>query len=85
MDLRIVPVFALLYLVSHIDRGNLGNAKIEGLSKSLHLVGNQYNIASTVFFVPYILFGQSHFHNHQLYRLTKSRNPIEHGAQEDAS
>ncbi|KAJ5812477.1 hypothetical protein N7474_008778 [Penicillium riverlandense] len=34
----------------------MGNAKIEGMNDDLHLVGNQYNIASTLFFVPYIIF-----------------------------
>ncbi|KAG9501836.1 hypothetical protein J7337_007531 [Fusarium musae] len=43
--------------VAHIDRGNIGNAKIEGMDKDLGLVGNQYNIANTIFFVPYIIFG----------------------------
>ncbi|KAI1393116.1 major facilitator superfamily domain-containing protein [Hypoxylon trugodes] len=56
MDIRIVPVMALLYLCSHIDRGNIGNAKIEGMDKAIGLTGNQYNIASTIFFVPYIIF-----------------------------
>ncbi|KAF4882862.1 putative transporter [Colletotrichum fructicola] len=46
----------ILYLLSHIDRGNIGNAKIEGMDKDLGLTGNQYNIASTIFFVPYIIF-----------------------------
>jgi hypothetical protein len=49
---------AVLYLLAHIDRGNIGNAKIEGMDKDLGLVGNQYNIASTIFFVPYIIFGK---------------------------
>lgn len=49
---------AILYLLAHIDRGNIGNAKIEGMDKDLGLVGNQYNIASTIFFVPYIIFGR---------------------------
>jgi hypothetical protein len=49
---------AVLYLLAHIDRGNIGNAKIEGMDKDLGLVGNQYNIASTIFFVPYIIFGR---------------------------
>lgn len=35
----------------------MGNAKIEGINEDLSLVGNQYNIASTLFFVPYIIFG----------------------------
>ncbi|KIW11224.1 hypothetical protein PV08_10524 [Exophiala spinifera] len=56
IDVRLVPVMALLYVVSQVDRANLGNAKIEGLDKDLGLTGNQYNIASTIFFVPYIIF-----------------------------
>ncbi|KAI9040630.1 MFS general substrate transporter [Aspergillus affinis] len=42
--------------MAHIDRANIGNAKIEGMDKDLGLVGNQYNIASTIFFAPYIVF-----------------------------
>ncbi|KAF2015069.1 MFS general substrate transporter [Aaosphaeria arxii CBS 175.79] len=56
IDYRLVPVMAVLYLLAHIDRGNIGNAKIEGMDKDLGLTGNQYNIASTIFFVPYIIF-----------------------------
>lgn len=33
----------------------LGNARIEGLLGSLHMNGTQYNIAVSLFFVPYIL------------------------------
>ena len=57
IDFRLIPVMSVLYLLSHIDRGNVGNAKIEGMDKDLGLVGNQYNIISTIFFVPYIIFG----------------------------
>lgn len=57
IDVRLVPIMAVLYLLSHIDRANIGNAKIEGMDKDLGLVGNQYNIATTIFFVPYIIFG----------------------------
>jgi hypothetical protein len=35
-----------------------GNAKIEGLMEDLNLNGTQYNIALSVFFVPYILLGK---------------------------
>ncbi|KAF2161135.1 hypothetical protein M409DRAFT_37608 [Zasmidium cellare ATCC 36951] len=56
VDRRLVPVMALLYLLSHIDRANVGNAKLEGMDKDLGLKGNQYNIISTLFFVPYIIF-----------------------------
>ena len=44
-DLRLVPLLALLYLVAHIDRANIGNAKIEGMEEDLKLTGYQYNIA----------------------------------------
>lgn len=33
---------------------NIGNAKIDGLVTDLHLDGNKFNIALTVFYVPYI-------------------------------
>ncbi|CCF36649.1 hypothetical protein CH063_01541 [Colletotrichum higginsianum] len=56
IDYRLIPIMGLLYLLAHIDRGNIGNAKIEGMDKDLGLTGNQYNIASTIFFVPYIIF-----------------------------
>lgn len=45
VDLRLVPFLALLYLCAHIDRANIGNAKIEGLLDDLHMNGIQYNIA----------------------------------------
>lgn len=45
IDFRLVPVLALLYLAAHIDRANIGNAKIEGLTTDLGLTGIQYNIA----------------------------------------
>jgi hypothetical protein len=55
--MRLVPIMAVLYLLAHIDRANIGNAKIEGMDKDLGLTGNQYNIATTLFFIPYIIFG----------------------------
>jgi hypothetical protein len=44
VDLRLVPVLAVLYLFSHIDRANIGNAKIEGMMEDLGMSGLQYNI-----------------------------------------
>ncbi|KAH0522978.1 hypothetical protein TsFJ059_008039 [Trichoderma semiorbis] len=55
VDWRLVPLLSFLYLVSFIDRGNLGNAKVAGLGNDLHLSGTQYNIAVTLFFIPYSL------------------------------
>jgi hypothetical protein len=56
MDLRLLPMLALLYLLSFLDRGNIGNAKIEGLSETLNLTGPQYNWCLTVFFFTYCAF-----------------------------
>ena len=41
---------------SHKDRTNIGNAKIDGLQKDLHLTNNQYNDSLTIFFLSYSLF-----------------------------
>lgn len=54
-DLIIVPPICLLYLLAFLDRVNISNANVYGMSKDLGLHGNQYNIALTVFFIPYIL------------------------------
>jgi hypothetical protein len=35
VDRRLVPILAILYLISHLDRANIGNAKIEGLADDL--------------------------------------------------
>ena len=45
MDLHLIPMLALLYLLSFLDRGNIGNARIEGLTETLHMTGPQYNWA----------------------------------------
>ena len=56
MDLRLITMLALLYLLSFLDRGNIGNAKIEGLTEDLHMTGPQYNWCLTVFFFTYAAF-----------------------------
>jgi hypothetical protein len=74
--MRLVPIMAVLYLLAHIDRANIGNAKIEGMDKDLGLTGNQYNIATTLFFIPYIIFGM---YTHPLVQLsTDSRAQKSH-------
>lgn len=43
IDLRLLPVLALFYLVSYINRTNMGNARLQGLEKDLHLSPQQYS------------------------------------------
>ena len=57
LDLSVVPVLCFLFLVSFVDRGNIGNAHIQGLDKSLHMTKNDYNIAVMVFTLGYVVFG----------------------------
>ncbi|EAT79758.1 hypothetical protein HBH56_182170 [Parastagonospora nodorum] len=57
LDLRILPVLWLLYLVNFIDRANIGNAKIQGMEKELHLVGQRFNICVWVFNLGYLVAG----------------------------
>jgi hypothetical protein len=56
MDIRLIPVLSLLYLMSFLDRGNIGNARLAGLEKDLNLVGNQYAWTLTIFFFSYAAF-----------------------------
>ncbi|EKG15101.1 Major facilitator superfamily [Macrophomina phaseolina MS6] len=56
MDVRIVPVLAMLYLMSFLDRSNIANAEVEGLSKDLKMSGGQFNWTLTVFFFSYCVF-----------------------------
>ncbi|KAJ5692979.1 hypothetical protein N7462_002402, partial [Penicillium macrosclerotiorum] len=53
VDAHIIPILTILYLLSFLDRGNIGNANVQGLSTSLGLVGHQYNWCLTIFFFPY--------------------------------
>ncbi|KAI0356824.1 MFS general substrate transporter [Trametes cingulata] len=56
IDMRLIPIMTLLYLVSYIDRGNIGNAKLQGLLTQLDLNGQRYNIALTMFYLFYCIF-----------------------------
>ncbi|KAL6854856.1 hypothetical protein ACO1O0_005987 [Amphichorda felina] len=55
LDLWIVPPVMLLYLLSFLDRVNIGNARLYGMEEDLGLEGDQYQIAVSVLFVTYIL------------------------------
>jgi MFS family permease len=42
--------------IKALDKGNLGNAKTDGMDKDLGFTGNQYNIMLSIFYVPYVVF-----------------------------
>ena len=41
-DLVILPLAALTYFVAYLDRNSIGNARLMGLQKDLHMTANQY-------------------------------------------
>ncbi|KAL9945946.1 hypothetical protein ACHAO5_004366 [Verticillium nonalfalfae] len=55
VDLRLVPMLVLLYLMAYLDKTNIGNAKIEGLPKTLNMSNIDYNVAVSIFFIPFVL------------------------------
>ncbi|KAJ7759145.1 MFS general substrate transporter [Mycena metata] len=56
LDWILLPLFTLIYCTNFVDRTAIGNAKIAGIEKDLGMVGFDYNIALTIFYVFYILF-----------------------------
>lgn len=48
VDWRMMPILTYLYLVSYLDRGNMGNAAVAGMNEDLGLTGAQFNFALTV-------------------------------------
>ena len=56
LDRHLIPTMTLLYLLSYLDRVNIGQAKLNGLMESLHLTSAQYSACLSVFFVTYVIF-----------------------------
>ncbi|QYT01737.1 Major Facilitator Superfamily protein [Trichoderma simmonsii] len=56
IDWRLLPVLTVFYLISFMDRSNIGNARLQGLEADLHLSPSQFNWCLTIFFFPYGLF-----------------------------
>lgn len=43
LDVLLVPLTCMLYLLSFLDRSNIGNARIAGLQTDLKLTDTQYS------------------------------------------
>ncbi|KAF2869460.1 MFS transporter [Massariosphaeria phaeospora] len=56
LDLRLLPAVSILYLLSFLDRSNVANARLEGLTGDLKMTGNQYLTGLTLYFIGYVLF-----------------------------
>ncbi|KAF8641172.1 hypothetical protein AX17_000807 [Amanita inopinata Kibby_2008] len=56
IDWHIIPWLSILYLLSFLDRGSIGNAKLYSLEQDIGITDKQYLIGLTVFFFPYAIF-----------------------------
>ncbi|KAF2648630.1 high-affinity nicotinic acid transporter-like protein [Lophiostoma macrostomum CBS 122681] len=55
LDCYVAPVMMILMLISYLDRGNIGFAATQGMTKDIHLKSSQLNTAVSVFYIFYIL------------------------------
>ncbi|KAI0173148.1 MFS general substrate transporter [Hypoxylon sp. FL1284] len=55
LDTRILPVLAVLFLCSFLDRTNVGNARLYNLEDDIHITDEQYDQGLAVFYATYIL------------------------------
>lgn len=55
LDYRLIPLVFFLYMLSVLDRSNLGNARLAGLEEDIDLTGFRYNWLGTIFYIAYIL------------------------------
>jgi MFS family permease len=56
LDLYLIWLVMSLYAFSFLDRVNIGNARLYHLEADLGLVGDQYQTAVSILFVPYLAF-----------------------------
>ncbi|KAA1073039.1 hypothetical protein PGT21_035038 [Puccinia graminis f. sp. tritici] len=55
LDILLIPILGIYFFLSFLDRANLGNVRIVGLQKDLHMTDYDYSMALTLTFIPYII------------------------------
>src|SRR3954469_12457533 len=55
ITLRIIPFVFLLYIISYLDRANIGYAALQ-MNKELALTSEAFGFAAGIFFIGYFLF-----------------------------
>ena len=53
-DLKLLPPLMVLFIVTFMDRTNIANAKIEGMTAELKMKGTDYNMSLWILNIPYI-------------------------------
>ncbi|TVY65739.1 putative transporter, partial [Lachnellula suecica] len=55
VDIRLLPCLILMYLLNFLDRSNLAQARLGGLEADLGMKGTDFNLATSILFVGYLL------------------------------
>jgi sugar phosphate permease len=55
IDIRLLPFLIVMYLLNFLDRSNLAQARQGSLEKDLGMQGTDFNLATSIFFVGYLL------------------------------
>ncbi|KAJ9602634.1 hypothetical protein H2200_012827 [Cladophialophora chaetospira] len=55
-DRRMLPIVCVLYVLSYLDRGNIGNAKTAGAQDDLGLSSSQWTWVLNAFYICYVCF-----------------------------
>ncbi|KAK7513842.1 MFS transporter [Phyllosticta citriasiana] len=55
VNIHLLPLLGLMYLLNFLDRSNLAQARLGTLEKDLNMKGSDYNLATSILFVGYIL------------------------------
>ncbi|KAK9765531.1 hypothetical protein K7432_006071 [Basidiobolus ranarum] len=56
LDLTLLPILCAIYLLSYLDRSNIGNAKLGGLEKDIGITQFEYQWGLSIFFFGYVIF-----------------------------
>ncbi|KAL1986810.1 hypothetical protein VTN96DRAFT_5463 [Rasamsonia emersonii] len=62
IDWRLMPLCSLMFLLKNVDANSVANAKIMNkgtgmnILAQLDMTANEYNLVTTVYFIPYIVF-----------------------------
>ncbi|KAI0198828.1 allantoate permease [Astrocystis sublimbata] len=55
VDLHLLPLLVLMYLLNFLDRNNLSQARLGTLEEDLNMSGTDFNLATSILFVGYLL------------------------------
>lgn len=56
-DIKLLPPLMALFVVTYMDRTNIANAKIEGMTTELHMQNTDYNTSLWILNISYICLG----------------------------